>query len=1114
MNQRQRLLRHHGWKNGSKKLLLFCLLLYVFTGNAFAQNQLDKPVTISVTQQKISQFISLLQKQAGITFSYSPNAIQSDRLVTYSATNKKLSEVLSEAFKTLSINYRLDKNQVLLFPSTVDPLKITEPGMGATSGNRTVTGTVLDSRGQPVAGVTVTVKGGQATAMTGANGSYSIAAPANGVLAFTAINYDPSEQVVGANGAVNASLNEKSTNLNDVVVVGYGTRTKKDLTGTVNSIQSEEIVKARATNAQEAMQGKLPGVDIRRSSGKPGADFNIEIRGANSITGSTQPLYVVDGIPVGQNGSATNPINDINPADIERIDVLKDASSTAIYGSRGANGVILVTTKRGTRGAAKISYDGYVGIVNPYHLPPLMNGPTFVTYARDFYNALAGYPATPITDDKIFSATELTNIKNGTYTDWVDLIKRNGMSANHNISVSGGDAKTTYFLSGGYQQYQGTVQNESTKKYTLKAGLDKTAGAFRFGGSIIGTFADIKPSSGEAFRSAYRLRPTGSAYNADGSERFFAYESEAQITNPLFDFRNEIRQQQYVHVLPNVYAEVGLPVGFRLRTSFSPDITLQRTGLYADTYTKMQAGTRPNIAQNSSTQWVNYTWDNLLTYNKQFGSSKLDVALGNTTEYHQQDFSTTSAQGLPFRSLWYNLQSATTVNGTVPIVAITSGYSKQNIQSFYGRANYNLNSRYLFTFTMRADGNSIFAANHKWGYFPSGAFAWIVSEENFMQSVKAIDFLKLRLSYGKSGNAALSGSLYPYVTQSSLNQSLYDFNGNGANGFSPAFGNNNLTWEKTDEYNAGFDMQLLKSRIGVQLDVYRKTSKGSILAQPIPAANGYIVTTTNLGSVRNQGIEAAVNTVNIKTRTFTWNTSFNFATNHNKILELYGDGKDDIVGGRFLGQKSRVVYNYKILGVYQTSEAADALAYGLKPGQYKVMDVNGDKKIDANDRVILGSDMPKWFGGVTSNMNYKNFDLSVTLYTRQGTYENSIFLEQALNGDQNRARFNAFDRSYWTPTNPNNEWANQAIETSDRRLIKQFQNSSYTKISNIVLGYNFPTKMIQKIKLQNARFYANVFNPFIFSKFIGWDPENPSGSSFLNQDFRTRTLMLGLNLTL
>ena len=562
------------------------------------------------------------------------------------------------------------------------------------------------------------------------------------------------------------------------------------------------------------MQGRLPGVDIKRTSGKPGSDYSIEIRGANSITGSTQPLYVIDGIAVNQLGGATNPINDINPADIERIDILKDASSTAIYGSRGANGVILISTKRGTKGRAKIVYDGYVGSVNPTHLPPVMDGPKFVEYAKDFYNALAGYPATPVANTAIFSATELNNIANGTYTDWIDLIKRNGVSNNHNLSIAGGDDKTSYFVSGGYQLYQGTTKVENTKKYTLKAGVDKTINnIFKFGASTYSTFADITPGSAEVFRSAYRLRPTGSVYNADGTKRFFVYESEAQITNPLFDFENEIRKQQYVHVISNVYGEATIIKGLKLKSSFSPDMTFQRQGQFNGTFSKAQLGTRPNSASTSASQWVNYTWDNLLVYGQDLGDHKFDVTLGNTFEYHQYDFSNNSVVGLPYRSLWYNLGTATTVtiNGSAvaPVTTVSSGYSKQNIVSYYGRANYTFKNRYLLTATMRADGNSVFAPGRQWGYFPSGAVAWRISEEEFFREIRAINSLKLRLSYGQSGNASSSS---PYVTQSTVSQTPYDFNGASSSGFAPNFGNQGLTWEKTTEYNAGFDMELLKGK--------------------------------------------------------------------------------------------------------------------------------------------------------------------------------------------------------------------------------------------------------------------------------------------------------------
>lgn len=993
-----------------------------------------------------------------------------------------------------------------------------------------VTGVVKDSKGVPIPGVTVVIRGTQTAVATNIDGKFSISAGPASVLKISIIGFDSQEITVGNRQQINVILKEGTQGLQEVVFIGYGTKKKIDLTGTVNSISADEIVKARATGTQEAMQGRLPGVDIKRSSGKPGSDFSIEIRGANSITGSTQPLYVIDGIAVAQNGGATNPVNDLNPADIERIDVLKDASSTAIYGSRGANGVVLVTTKRGSKGNVKITYDGYTGIVNPYNIPPDMSGPTFVNYARDYYNELAqatairngtALPTTPVTDDKIFSATELKNIAAGKYTNWVDLIKKNGVSANHNLSISGGDEKTTYFVGAGYQLYEGTTAGVSTKKYTLKAGLDKNINnTFKVGGSVYSTFTDIRPGSGEVFRSTYRLRPTGSAYDANGVKQFITYEGETQITNPLFEADNEIRQQQYLHVLPNIYGEANVIKGLKLRSSFSPDITFQRQGQYNDMFSKQQLGTRPNSASTSSNQWVNYTWDNLISYGTEIGKHKFDVTLGNTFEYHQQDFSSNSVQGLPFRSLWYNLQSATTVNGIAPIISVGSGYSKQTIASYYGRVNYTFNNRYLLTGTIRTDVNSLFAPGKQRGWFPSAAAAWIVSEEDFLKDLKAINLLKLRFTYGKSGNAAISQFLQPYGTQSTLNQTLYDFNGAGANGFSPNFGNQNLTWEKTDEFNLGLDMQMFNGRIGLQLDLYSKKSKGSILSQQIPAANGYNATTTNLGSVGNKGIEVGLNTVNVRSSGFSWTTNINFAVNKNQILELYGDGKDDIGNARFIGQKARVVYRYKIIGVWQNDEADQAKTFGRIPGQYKIQDFSGpagkpDGKIDSYDRQILGSDIPDWFGGLTNTVNYANFDFSFTVYTRQGTYQNSVFLEQVMNGDQGRARFGAFDRNYWTPTNPSNVWANTARETDgDARTAAQFQNSSYTKISNITLGYTVPKRLLSKVKIQGLRVYANAFNPFIFTKFIGWDPENADGSSFNNQDFRTRTFTLGVNLTL
>ncbi len=1008
-----------------------------------------------------------------------------------------------------------------------------------------ISGLVKDQNGSPLPGVTVAVKGTKTLTSTGVDGKFSVSAQSSSVLVFRYIGFDTKEIPVGNQNNITVSLTENSNALKevDVVSIGYGTKKKTDLTGTVNTLGGDDIVASKATSASEAMQGRLQGVDVHRGSGKPGSDFTIEIRGVNTLNASNSPLFVIDGVPMANN--VNNPMNDINPADIERIDILKDASSTAIYGSRGANGVVIVTTKKGSKGITRINYDAYVGIVNAYNLPKTMDGPTFVNYARDFYNEQAQasallnnqpLPTTSVPDSKIFSATELANIASGNYTNWINLIKQNGLTTNHNLSITGGDDKTVYFVSAGFQDYQGATKVENTKKYTLKVGLDKTLNnTFKFGAAIYNTFADINTGSAEVFRSAYRLRPTGSAYNADGSPRFFTYEGESQITNPLFEFSNELRSQQYIHVFPNVYGQITFLKGLTFRSSFNPDITFQRTGVYDDQYTKQNAGTKPASATNGKNNYFNYNFTNLLSYTNEIGKSKFDVTLGNEFDYYQQDNSNISVTGLPYKSLWFNVGSTVpvTINGNViqPTTAVSSGYTQQNIQSYFLRANYTFNNRYLFTFTGRADANSIFAPGHQWGYFPSGAFAWRISEENFMKDVEFVNNFKLRLTAGKVGNAALSQFLFPYVTQSTIGNTQYNFGGTNANGFIPnILANKNLTWEKTTEYDAGIDLDILKNRVGLQVDYYNKTVKGALVNQLIPGENGFSSVTTNSASIRNSGIEIGLNTTNLKTGKFTWTSNFNFTHNHNAIIDIYGNGTNNVGNQQFIGQKVRVVYAYKIIGVWQQSEAAQAAAYGQIPGQYKIQDITtsglntgvptaanltADGKINSNDRQILGSDIPNWFGGMTNTFKYQNFDFSVVLYTRQGTFEQSTFLVQVMDGDQNRARFNAFDRDYWTPTNPSNTYANLGREQDgSRRGISEFSNSSYTKISNITLGYTIPKNVIQRLKIKSLRIYADAFNPFIFTKFVGWDPENASGNSANNQDFRTRTFILGVNLSL
>jgi len=1110
------LLNPHLWckimKITFSQILFFILMTgLTYSKPTYAQEVLNKKINLSVQDKNLSDVLKLLAKTHQVEFVYNQDVVQTNRKVSAQFENQTIKQVLDQLLAQYHITYKVFKTKIILIDAQPEAILVAKKESLAIE----VSGKVVDEKDLPLPGVSVTIKGTMKGTITDPDGNFKIAVPnAGDILVFKYIGFNTQEIPIQNASPLAIKLLADNKSLNEVVVVGYGTKKKSDLTGSIASLNADEIVKSRAPNAQEALQGRMAGVDVKRSSSKPGADMSIEIRGVNSIYGNTQPLYVVDGIPVSN-------INDINPADIERMDVLKDASSTAIFGSRGANGVVIVTTKRGNSGQTKISYDGYVGFVNAYNLPDVMSGPEFVDYAREFYRTLGSNatPAVTYTESQIFSATELSNIASGNYTNWVDLIKQNGLQTNHNLSITGGDPSTNYFLSAGYQGYEGSVKVENTKKYTLKVGIEKTLNkTFKVGASLYGTYTDLNLGSGEAFRSAYRLRPTGSAYNADGSDRFFAYESEAQITNPAFDFENEVRKTQYVRMLPNLFAEVSVLKGLKFRTSFTPDLTFQRSGTYTDTFSKIGAGTRPNAATNGANHLVNYTLDNLLIYNTSIKENhKLEFTAGNSLNYYQADNNLISVSGLPYRSLWYNVGNVTTIGGVAPATTVSSAYSKQTINSYFFRGNYTYKGKYLLTLTGRADGNSIFSAGNKWGFFPSAALGWVASEEDFIKNISAISFLKFRFSYGKSGNAAVNGTyFYPYVTQSAVATTFYDFNGTNANGSAVVnLAPNSLTWEKTTEYNAGMELNLFANRIALTFDYYNKTAKGTLLPQQIPAANGYASITANIGSIRNSGIELGLNSVNVTANDFKWTTNVNFSKNNNRIIDLFGNGANDVGNARFIGEKARVLYNYKIVGVWQTSEATQAAMYGQKPGQYKLLDVNNDNKITADDRVVQGSDIPDWFGGITNNFTYKNFDFGVTVYTRQGTTQQSTFLDQYLNGDQGRARFGAYQRSYWTAANPSNIWANNAIETdATRRTIATYQNSSYTKISNITLGYTASKELSKKIGMSSLRLYTTAYNPLVWTKFIGWDPEAADLNSFGLQGFRTRTFIFGVNLTL
>ena len=946
-------------------------------------------------------------------------------------------------------------------------------------------------------GVNVSVRGTSTGTITDANGDYSLTVPdEKATLVFSFIGYVTQEVAINNRTTLTISLAPDTKSLNEVVVVGYGTVAKRDLTGAVNSIDSDKLRETTKTNPYQALQGQAAGVDIRQTTNKPGGGFQVQIRGFNSIGRSSSPLFVVDGIFV-------NDISNINPADIQKIDVLKDASATAIYGSRGANGVVIISTVRGKAGKAQVQYDGYVGSRSPSNLPRMFTGDEFVQFAKDAAVGV-GKPDLPL--DQIFSPNELTNIQNKQYADWPRLLLSSGLQTNHTLSVAGGgEGGLLYSFGAGLTSDQGTISNENYKRYNLRASISKTLTPWlEIGHSSYASYEIRNDGSNEALRSAYRLRPTGSVYDASGQLQFFPSARETQITNPLFEPINENRETRALKYFGSFFVKLNPVKGVEFRTSLSPDVEFNRFGLYDGVFTKSSIGqTARTLAQYTTYNRLAYTWDNIMNLEKTVGGDHT-IKLNLISSLWSQRYEGSSIQVKDFATDIYSFYNI----GAGKAVQVPSSYFVQEqLAAFIGRVNYAYKDKYLFTVTGRYDGSSKLADGKKWKFFPSAAFAWRMSDEAFLKNT-VINDLKFRLSYGQAGN----NNVGAYSSLAGIGAGFYAF-GNDVNPASTVnnLANQNLTWETTKEVNVGIDYGFFNNRIYGSIDLYRRISDGLILSRQLPGVTGFTSVAQNIGSVKNQGIEVSVNTVNIKTPSFQWRTTLNFASNRNSIQQLYGDSKDDVGNGWFIGQPVTVNFDYVWDGIWQTNEADQAKTFGQKPGQVKVKDLNNDGKITAADRSIIGNPLPKLTGGITNNFTYKNFDLSVFAYTRQGLQMLSSFHnEYAFGQDEQPARFNGLKIDYWTPTNPINSWY-QPGNAGPYKGITRWQETSFVKVGYMTLGYTLPKSLLSRLKMQTARIYFTAQNPFVFTKYEGWDPETADQGSFA-MSVLNRTMLGGISI--
>ncbi|QKJ29526.1 TonB-dependent receptor [Mucilaginibacter mali] len=963
----------------------------------------------------------------------------------------------------------------------------------------TVTGKVVDETGSPLPGASVAVAGKTQGATAGPDGTFRMVFTAPATLSISFVGMETkSVQVSSTNHNITITLADSRKGLNEVVVVGYGQQKRSDVTGSVASVPKARLEQLPVTNVLQALEGAVAGVNITTTSSVPGAQPSTTVRGQNSITASSSPFVVVDGIPLSKSGGS---LNDINPNDIASMEILKDASAVAIYGANGSNGVILITTKRGTMGKPVIRYNGYAGTEKLGHILTPRDPASFTQKFLDYESQNKLTQQFP---EPVYNNSERANYTAGHIIDWVKETTQTGIIQDHNVSVSGGTEDVKYFLSGDYMKQKGVIKGYQYNRVGIRSNLDvKVTNYLSVGATAF--LANNNYDGGRAnLLNATAMSPYGNVYNADGTYTIYPMAPEQLYVNPLLGLTTDVISRS-VNLNGNGYAEIkfgGVLKGLRYRLNAGYTYLPTRN----DTYSGRLANTPLGSASAASSETQSYTLDHLLLYTRDFGKHRIDFTGLYSSQQRKYFTSTAGATNFINDELSFNNLGAGSTQ------TASSYQDRYALNSQMGRINYSYDSRYLATFTVRRDGSSVFGANtSKYGYFPSAALGWNISNEDFMKNSKIVNNLKLRGSYGRSGNEAIS--VYQTITTDGTNR--FPFNGTSYVGvLASNLGNANLHWENTQSTNIGVEFSLFNSRINGVIDAYSSKTTDLILRRNLPAITGYGNVLDNIGKIGNRGIEVTLNTRNVSLKDFKWESNIVYAVNRNRIIDLYGDGKDDLGNRWFIGQPISVIYDYKMTGVWQTGEDASKQDPGAKPGDLKFADLNGDGKITADgDKTILGQTAPKWTGGLTNTFRYKSFNLSVFIQTAQGMLKNNPDYNYA---DESGRRNTPAEIGYWTPTNGSQQF--QALSYTNTRGYGYVHDASYTRIKDVTLSYTVPQKFLDKIHVASLMFYLSGRNLKTFTNWIGWDPENNystrGSGDWTNNYPQTRTFVLGANISL
>ncbi|TWF41353.1 TonB-linked SusC/RagA family outer membrane protein [Chitinophaga polysaccharea] len=1075
-------------------LLLTTALLQV-SATGYAQL-----ITWSGHNVPVEKLFSVIRRQSGYTVVASRDVLEKARPVTLKVENVSIQTFLDLVLKNQPLKYVIENRSVFISPAPTtynSNSSLAAPPIE-------VRGKVTDETGHPLPGVSVRVKNTSQGVSTDNDGSYTLRISAEGpqILIFSFVGMTPQEVAVAGSGTFNVTLKASVEQQTEVVVVGYGTQKRSDVTGAVSSVPKERLQNLPVTNVLQSIQGTTPGVNIISNSSKPGSSPAFYLRGLKSVNASNEPLIVLDGIPF--SGS----YNDINPNDIASIDLLKDVSASAIYGARGANGVIMITTKQGKTGKPQISYNGYAGPEYQSNVVKQMNGEQYRT-KNHWYNIQAGRPDAP----DLPYLSEQNNFANGAKeVNWLKEIAQQGYIHSHELSISGGSDNVKYYLSGTYLKEDGTLKGYQYNRSSIRANVDaKVTSWLRTGVNMF--LVNNNNDGGEvSLFSANALSPYGTLYNAAGDYEVYPIAPQTLYTSPLINLYDPAISRSK-NMTASGYAEIApdFVKGLKYRVNASYSFRPNRSGDYTGRKMGDMQGTA-QVINGEGKQWI---VENLLTYTTQWKKHHLDLTALYSAQKDENFTSQLDANSFVNDNLdFYNMKAA-------QVQKTTTSYTGSMLLSQMFRINYNYDSRYLLTATIRRDGYSGFGPDNKYGVFPSVAVGWNIHNEKFMAQLPLISQLKLRASYGTSGNQAVGS----YRTLSRLATTNYVFDGVTAVGVVPdILGNNKLKWETTSGLNLGIDFALWNNRLSGSIETYSTRTYDLLLSRKIPAANGYTSVYDNIGETANKGLEILLNTRNIQSDNFTWQTAFNISFNRNKVVSLYGDNKDDIGNNLFIGKPLLGIYDYTMVGIWQEGEDSK-IDPGAKAGYIKFKDLDNSGKIDAADRSYLGTQLPKYIAGLTNTFTYKNFSLNIFLQDVHGSLRANNILD---NRDQAGIINLPASIPYWTTENKIN--TNPALFYTNPKGYKYAQDASFIRVKDVTLSYNFNKQALQRYNISNLQVYVSGRNLATITKWQGYDPEtspssitssstrlsNGQGAGQQSSDFYplNMSLILGVNISL